>query len=263
MWFHMNVSLLYEDGLSSRFSISDMVEWSFLLQLFWAAFRKFLQGTSKKGSSWSMLCTRTVLCVIFPRSPRLGLIRFENSGSIQNLLRKLCLCAVTRMMSPSLSHSRSVVWCCTQPTLIIWGEYDQIFPIELAHRLKRFCSLASRFIFPQLLFWRKPFLYENSFLKGSSDPNSMKKIKRSFWESNRTFRMSTPATYLRPFWFLNEETGNNLKLVMVFCRHLEGNERVEMVIIKDAGHAPNAEKPKEMSNHLKSFLIDSLSQSNQ
>ncbi|PKI39409.1 hypothetical protein CRG98_040167 [Punica granatum] len=26
----------------------------------------------------------------------------------------------------------------TQPTLIIWGEYDQIFPIQLAHRLKRY-----------------------------------------------------------------------------------------------------------------------------
>ncbi|CAK9145031.1 unnamed protein product, partial [Ilex paraguariensis] len=25
----------------------------------------------------------------------------------------------------------------TQPTLIIWGEHDQIFPLELAHRLKR------------------------------------------------------------------------------------------------------------------------------
>ncbi|CAN4114902.1 unnamed protein product [Withania somnifera] len=25
----------------------------------------------------------------------------------------------------------------TQPTLIVWGEYDQIFPLELAHRLKR------------------------------------------------------------------------------------------------------------------------------
>ncbi|KAJ8544035.1 hypothetical protein K7X08_025653 [Anisodus acutangulus] len=25
----------------------------------------------------------------------------------------------------------------TQPTLIIWGEYDQIFPLELAHRLNR------------------------------------------------------------------------------------------------------------------------------
>ncbi|CAI9116296.1 OLC1v1017404C3 [Oldenlandia corymbosa var. corymbosa] len=27
----------------------------------------------------------------------------------------------------------------TQPTLIIWGEKDQIFPVELAHRLKRWC----------------------------------------------------------------------------------------------------------------------------
>lgn len=25
----------------------------------------------------------------------------------------------------------------TQPTLIIWGEHDQVFPLELAHRLKR------------------------------------------------------------------------------------------------------------------------------
>lgn len=25
----------------------------------------------------------------------------------------------------------------TQPTLIIWGEHDQVFPVELAHRLKR------------------------------------------------------------------------------------------------------------------------------
>lgn len=25
----------------------------------------------------------------------------------------------------------------SQPTLIIWGEYDQVFPLELAHRLKR------------------------------------------------------------------------------------------------------------------------------
>lgn len=27
-----------------------------------------------------------------------------------------------------------------QPTLILWGDKDQIFPIELAHRLKRFAS---------------------------------------------------------------------------------------------------------------------------
>ncbi|KAH7520526.1 uncharacterized protein LOC107425299 [Ziziphus jujuba] len=63
----------------------------------------------------------------------------------------------------------------TQPTLLIWGEYDQIFPLELAHRLKR---------------------------------------------------------------------------------HL--GENAELVIIKNAGHAINAEKPKEMYKHFKSFLIDSL-----
>ncbi|XP_009603502.1 uncharacterized protein [Nicotiana tomentosiformis] len=62
----------------------------------------------------------------------------------------------------------------TQPTLIIWGEYDQIFPLELAHRLKR-------------------------------------------------------------------HLGNNAQLV----------------IIKDAGHAINMEKPKVLYKHLKSFLLDS------
>ncbi|KAG8641010.1 monoacylglycerol lipase ABHD6 [Manihot esculenta] len=61
----------------------------------------------------------------------------------------------------------------SQPTLIIWGEYDQVFPLELAHRLKR---------------------------------------------------------------------------------HI--GENAELVIIKNAGHALNAEKPKEMYKHMKSFLID-------
>ncbi|XP_055829290.1 uncharacterized protein LOC129898684 [Solanum dulcamara] len=62
----------------------------------------------------------------------------------------------------------------TQPTLIIWGEYDQIFPLELAHRLKRHLS-----------------------------------------------------------------------------------ENAELVIIKDAGHAINMEKSKELFKQLKSFLLDS------
>ncbi|KAF3439269.1 hypothetical protein FNV43_RR17545 [Rhamnella rubrinervis] len=60
-----------------------------------------------------------------------------------------------------------------QPTLIIWGEYDLIFPLELAHRLQR-------------------HLGENS----------------------------------------------------------------ELVILKNAGHALNIEKPKEMYKHFKSFLLD-------
>lgn len=59
----------------------------------------------------------------------------------------------------------------TQPTLIIWGEQDQVFPIELAHRLKR---------------------------------------------------------------------------------HLEHN--AQLVVLKNAGHAINMEKPKELYSHIKSFL---------
>ncbi|KAF5480867.1 hypothetical protein F2P56_001576 [Juglans regia] len=63
----------------------------------------------------------------------------------------------------------------TQPTLIIWGEKDLVFPLELAHRLKRL-------------------------------------------------------------------VGENAKLV----------------ILKNAGHAINIEKPKEMCKLMKSFLIDPL-----
>ncbi|KAM1052832.1 hypothetical protein FF1_000376 [Malus domestica] len=61
------------------------------------------------------------------------------------------------------------------PTLIIWGEHDLVFPLELAHRLKR-----------------------------------------------------------------------------------QIGESANLVIIKNAGHAINAEKPKEMCKHMKSFLIDPL-----
>ncbi|CAK7334703.1 unnamed protein product [Dovyalis caffra] len=68
----------------------------------------------------------------------------------------------------------------TQPTLIIWGEHDQVFPLELAHRLER---------------------------------------------------------------------------------HIGDN--AELVIIKNVGHALNAERPKELYKHLKSFLIDNLVSSKQ
>ncbi|KAJ7946727.1 Alpha/beta-hydrolase superfamily protein [Quillaja saponaria] len=67
----------------------------------------------------------------------------------------------------------------TQPTLVIWGEQDQIFPLELGHRLKR---------------------------------------------------------------------------------HV-GEETSQLVVIKNAGHAVNIEKPKEFAKHLKAFLIDSHSSS--
>ncbi|MBA0772225.1 hypothetical protein Gotri_007639 [Gossypium trilobum] len=63
----------------------------------------------------------------------------------------------------------------TQPTLLIWGEHDQIFPLELGHRLER-------------------------------------------------------------------HLGDNAKLVM----------------IKNAGHAINVEKPKVLLKHFKYFLIDTF-----
>ncbi|KAI8536274.1 hypothetical protein RHMOL_Rhmol10G0244300 [Rhododendron molle] len=65
----------------------------------------------------------------------------------------------------------------TQPTLILWGEHDHVFPLELGNRLKR---------------------------------------------------------------------------------HL--GENAQLVVIKNAGHAINAEKPKEMLKHLKSYLVDPLPQ---
>ncbi|ESW20402.1 hypothetical protein PHAVU_006G206100 [Phaseolus vulgaris] len=59
------------------------------------------------------------------------------------------------------------------PTLILWGDQDQVFPLELGHRLKR---------------------------------------------------------------------------------HI--GENAQMVVVKNAGHAVNLEKPKEFGKHLKAFLID-------
>ncbi|XP_024017051.1 monoacylglycerol lipase ABHD6 isoform X1 [Morus notabilis] len=60
-----------------------------------------------------------------------------------------------------------------QPTLIIWGEHDKVFPLELGHRLKRYLG-----------------------------------------------------------------------------------ENAQLVVIKNAGHVFNIEKPKEFYKHLKTFLID-------
>ncbi|KAL6225167.1 hypothetical protein ACLB2K_004018 [Fragaria x ananassa] len=68
----------------------------------------------------------------------------------------------------------------THPTLIIWGEHDLVFPMELAHRLKR-----------------------------------------------------------------------------------QIGETAELVTIKNAGHAINVEKPKEMQKYMKSFLLDPLPQPKQ
>ncbi|KAK2389721.1 hypothetical protein P8452_27267 [Trifolium repens] len=70
----------------------------------------------------------------------------------------------------------------TQPMLIIWGEHDRVFPLELAHRLKR---------------------------------------------------------------------------------HVGEKAEAELVVIENAGHAINAEKPKELYKTLKSFLIDPFTTSKQ
>lgn len=48
-------------------------------------------------------------------------------------------------------------------------------------------------------------------------------------------------------------------LVLLFflcCRQI--GESSQLVILKNAGHAINVEKPKEMYKHMKSFLIDPL-----
>lgn len=37
-------------------------------------------------------------------------------------------------------------------------------------------------------------------------------------------------------------------------RHIEGN--AELVVIRNAGHAVNLEKPKEFTKQLKAFLVD-------
>lgn len=68
----------------------------------------------------------------------------------------------------------------TQPMQIIWGEHDRVFPLELAHRLKRHVG-----------------------------------------------------------------------------------EKAQLVVIEDAGHAINAEKPKEMYKNLNSFLIHPFTGSKQ
>jgi len=41
----------------------------------------------------------------------------------------------------------------------------------------------------------------------------------------------------------------------LWSRHI--GENAQMVVIKNAGHAVNLEKPKEFGKHLKAFLIDS------
>jgi pimeloyl-ACP methyl ester carboxylesterase len=39
-----------------------------------------------------------------------------------------------------------------QPTLIIWGEQDRVFPMELAHRLNRFADATSKTLLVKMKF---------------------------------------------------------------------------------------------------------------
>ena len=48
---------------------------------------------------------------------------------------------------------------------------------------------------------------------------------------------------------------------LLLCRHV--GEKAQLVVIKNAGHAVNVEKPKELYKNLKSFLIDPLTPSKQ
>ena len=46
--------------------------------------------------------------------------------------------------------------------------------------------------------------------------------------------------------------------VIYLCIYRHIDENSELVIIKNAGHAINAEKPKEMYKHFRSFLTGPL-----
>lgn len=143
----------------------------------------------KKERSWSKHYTITEISLIFLR-----LLRFVYT-MVSSLLLNI------QILSIVISYLTDVT-SFMQPTLIIWGEYDQIFPLELAHRLKR-----------------------------------------STYKTRLAQELTTSFAFC-------------LNLVW-WCRHL--SENAELVIIKDAGHAINMEKPKELSNSWNhSFLIRAL-----
>lgn len=56
-------------------------------------------------------------------------------------------------------------------------------------------------------------------------------------------------------WTLKKKLRNYRKIKYEWiwnCRHI--GENAELVVVKEAGHAINAEKPKEMYKHIKAFL---------
>ncbi|KAK1302063.1 hypothetical protein QJS10_CPB12g01175 [Acorus calamus] len=101
------------------------------------------------------------------------LIRDRKFSELPKITQVLPLRGVRSVEKKSIGTSYVKIFYSMQKTLIVWGEQDQIFPLELGHRLNR---------------------------------------------------------------------------------HLEENSR--LVVIKNAGHAVNLEKPKEFCKHLKAFLAN-------
>lgn len=146
--------------------------------------RKYLQRTSKRGQSWSMFCTRTGPCPVFRKSTRLGLELQKSAVKIVVQERNFMFCRSCNEFA-----IKSFTGChLMQPLLIIWGEYDQIFPVELAHRLKRCYSIPRSFIVFAVLLCRKPISDENCFQSVSECIENNPEVSKS----NRPFRLLTP-----------------------------------------------------------------------
>lgn len=63
------------------------------------------------------------------------------------------------------------------------------------------------------------------------------------------------------FFSIHRLFGLTVLPLTIICRQI--GESAELVTIKNAGHAINVEKPKEMYKHMKSFLLDPLPQPKQ
>lgn len=70
---------------------------------------------------------------------RRELIRaLANGRKLADLPRISQVCHIFNITLDHCVHVISFLLLVQQPTLLVWGELDQIFPLELAHRLKRF-----------------------------------------------------------------------------------------------------------------------------
>ena len=84
-----------------------------------------------------------------------------------------------------------------QPTLIIWGELDRVFPLELAHRLKRWIWRASEITFSCILV----FIYALLFCPIRCEVEVIKEniFHILKWKSLVTFYYS--VMFLVTWWF--------------------------------------------------------------